>query len=103
MRVIKTIKEKDFPETWPFTFQKGKIVNENGAIYVVNCADSKKYALTGFTKTMGKELTGRNLIADITPIWKDDPNPNGGGKMPLGNFIRIGINLAKGKINERLK
>ena len=63
----RTVRASDFGDAWPFTVSEGR-VNCFKAGHTLTFAPSSavSYALTGGARADG--------YADITPIWRDDPN-----------------------------
>lgn len=91
-RNIETIKrlnnqivlKSEFGEAWPFTVEKGIILNYNNA--VIFRYENTEYGLNGFSLNHGYE--------EVENIWSDNPAIPG-AKISIGQMIDIGLKINK--------
>lgn len=83
-----TVTAAEYGDKWPFMVESGivRCVNgRNGIGEVVFSSGGKTYAVNGVAKQTDQ-------YADITPIWKDDPQISG-AKISIGPILDLGLSL----------
>ncbi|WP_282014631.1 DUF2511 domain-containing protein [Marinifilum flexuosum] len=91
-RNIETIKrlnnqivlKSEFGESWPFTVDKGIVLNYNNAVIFRH--ENTEYGLNGFSLNRGYE--------EVENIWSDNPAIPG-TKISIGQMIDIGLKINK--------
>jgi len=76
--------KSEFGESWPFTVDKGVILNNKNA--VIFRYENIEYGLNGFSLSRGYE--------QVEEIWADNPSIPG-AKISIGQMIDIGLKLNK--------
>ena len=95
----KEITAEDLGKDWPFTVEKGIIINRDLAI-IFKTEDKKEYALNGIAqdRLTKKKIFFRKSIMikkylPIIPIWKKDKASGEGFYISLSPIIKMGLKL----------
>ena len=82
------VHRSDYGEAWPLTIDRGTLRCEPPGTVVFTAPDGTQYAVNGMAE-------GQQGLADIEPIWRDDPDPPAGAdlKVSIHPLIERGLEL----------
>jgi hypothetical protein len=82
------VQRSDYGQAWPLTIDHGTLRCEPWSTVVFTAPDGTEYAVNGMAEA-------QEGLADIEPIWRDDPDPPAGAdlKVSIHPLIERGLEL----------